>query len=219
MHTIREADTLIREACVGTYADIDDAARNNADRIELCSRLDIGGLTPAAAMVEYALSKGIRVAAMIRRREGFSIGEGDMERLKEDIRAMIRAGADGLVFGYLAGDGLDFDALNGLLEETHAQEARYGKKEKGFHMAFDGLSEAGQFAAIDALSALGFDRILTKGGKGRAEDNIDRLKRLNDYARGKIILLCGGGVTDANYERIARQTGITQFHGRKLARR
>ncbi|MDR0557660.1 MAG: copper homeostasis protein CutC [Treponema sp.] len=208
---------VIREACVETRGDIDGAARGGADRIELCSRLDIGGLTPPPEMVEYARAQKLNVAAMIRRREGFSAGREEWEGLKEDIRAMIHAGADGLVFGYVSGGGLDLETLNTLLLEVHAGEAQDGKRELVFHMAFDELSETAQFAAVDTLAALGFARILTKGGAGRAEDNIDRLKRLNACAQGKITILCGGGVTDGNYERIAKETGVTQFHGRKLA--
>jgi copper homeostasis protein len=202
---------------VETRGEIDSAARGNADRIELCSRLDIGGLTPSPDMVEYARAQKLNVAAMIRRRKGFSAGSEAWEDLKEDIRAMIHAGADGLVFGYVSGDGLDLETLNALLLEVHNGESRAGKRDIIFHMAFDELSEPAQFAAVDTLAALGFTRILTKGGAGRAEDNIDRLKRLNYCAQGKITILCGGGVTDDNYERIAKETGITQFHGRKLA--
>jgi copper homeostasis protein len=214
---IREADTFIRESCVETRGEIDGAVRGNADRIELCSRLDLGGLTPPVEMVEYARAQKLNVAAMVRRRAGFIAAPEDHDGLKEDIRAMFRAGADGLVFGYVSADGPDLETLNALLAEVHSEEARYGKKELVFHMAFDELSEKGQIAAIDTLATLGFTRILTKGGPGRAEDNIVRLKRLNDHAHGKITILCGGGVTDDNYKRIATETGITQFHGRRLA--
>jgi copper homeostasis protein len=225
-HTIRETDTFIREACVETRAEIDGAVRGRADRIELCSRLDLGGFTPSVEMVEYARGQKLNVAAMARRSEGFIIGSEDWDELKEDIRAMFRAGADGLVFGCVSEyvfyaskkreNGLDFETLGMFLREIHALEAHYGKKELVFHMAFDELSEAGQLAAIDTLAGLGFARILTKGGPGRAEDNLARLKRLNDHARGRITILCGGSVTKDNYKRIAKETGITQFHGRRL---
>jgi copper homeostasis protein len=170
-------------------------------------------------MVAYARSQKLNVAAMVRCHDGFTASPDDWDGLKEDIRAMVRAGTDGLVFGYVSKNGLDLETLHVLLSEVHAKEARYGKKDMVFHMAFDELSESGQIAAIDTLAALGFTRILTKGGPGRAEDNIVRLKRLNDHARGKITILCGGGVTDDNYRRIAGETGITQFHGRRLAYR
>jgi copper homeostasis protein len=171
-------------------------------------------------MVEYARSKKLRIAAMIRSRNGFTLQSGDISRLRKDIQVMSAAGVEGLVFGFLTPEGgIDFAAVEKLLEEIYSQEARYGRKEKVFHMAFDELAEAEQFAALDALHERGFDRILTKGGAGRAEDNQDRLKALHQYAQGRITILCGGGVTGENYQRIAEYTGITEFHGRRLSRR
>jgi copper homeostasis protein len=215
----REAGDFILEACVETRDEIDGAVRGSARRIELCSRLDVGGFTPTAEMVEYARAQNLNIAAMVRRSEGFTTGPEDRDALKEDIHTLFRAGADGLVFGYLTEPerGLDLDTLHVLLQEVRALEPRYGKKDLVFHMAFDELPEAGQIAAIDTLAALGFTRILTKGGPGRAEENTARLKRIHNHAQGKITILCGGGVTDNNYKRIAQETGITQFHGRRLA--
>jgi copper homeostasis protein len=202
---------LIREACVETRAEIDAASSAGADRIELCSRLDLGGLTPKPEMVEYALSKNLSVAAMIRLRDGFSVTQDELPLLAAMIHDFAGLSIGGFVFGFLTEDGHpDVDALAPLVLAS-------GKKEKVFHMAFDEIAQEKQFDAIDTLSALGFTRILTKGGTGKAALNIDRLMRLARYAEGKIAILCGGGVTDANYEEIARKTGIKQFHGRKLA--
>ena len=213
---------FVLESCVETHSEIDSAARGGADRIELCSRLDIGGLTPAVAMVQYARSQSLPVAAMIRRRAGFFASRADIPALKADIRQMAAAGADGLVFGYLCGPArsprLDLAALEALIHEAKRCAARFGKKELVFHMAFDEILEAEQFSAIDTLAGLGFTRILTKGGRtGAAEAHIDRLKALNDYAHGKITILCGGSVTNDNYPKIAAATGLTEFHGRRLA--
>ena len=212
---------FILESCVETRAEIDSAARGGAARIELCSRLDIGGLTPAVAMVRYARSQGLPTAAMIRRRAGFFAARADIPALKADIRQMAAAGVSGLVFGYLCGPAqsprLDIPTLAALVKEAGRCAGRFGTKELVFHMAFDELPEAAQFPAIDTLAAFGFTRILTKGGRtGPAEANIDRLKALAGYARGKLTILCGGSVTDDNYLKIAA-AGLTEFHGRRLA--
>jgi copper homeostasis protein len=209
---------IIRESCVETRGEIDGAARGGADRIELCSRLDMGGLTPSVHMLGYARAKGLSVAAMVRRGAGFSASAADLRALKADIRRLAAAGADALVFGYLrdssGGPCLDIAVLEALVRETEASAVR----ELVFHMAFDEIPESGQCAAIDTLSGMGFTRILTKGGRaGKAEDHLERLKALHDYAQGKINILCGGGVTDHNYRRIASLTGLTEFHGRRLA--
>jgi copper homeostasis protein len=207
---------IIREACVETRAEIDAAIRGGADRIELCSRLDVGGFTPEVGLLAYAVERGMAVAAMVRRAAGFSADDEDLSVLQADIRAMIAGGAQALVFGYIRGNPSRLDMP--VLEALAAGLAKANPvPEPVFHMAFDALPPDAHFAAIDTLAGMGFTRILTKGGEGKAEENLVHLKALNDYARGKITLLCGGSVTDANYLDIAEFTGISEFHGRKLA--
>jgi copper homeostasis protein len=70
---------------------------------------------------------------------------------------------------------------------------------------------------MDTLIKLGVTRILTKGGKSSAINNIEHLKELKTYAADRIQLIVGGSVTDKNYLKIASETGIERFHGRKLA--
>jgi copper homeostasis protein len=83
-------------------------------------------------------------------------------------------------------------------------------------MAFDELTNPKE--AIDILVNLGFTRILTKGAKtGPATNNLTQLKSLKEYAGDRIQLIVGGSVTDDNYQKIAKATGIKYFHGRKLA--
>jgi copper homeostasis protein len=90
-----------------------------------------------------------------------------------------------------------------------------GNKETIFHMAFDELLDPQK--GIDTLVKLGVTRILTKGGKKPAMENLSKLKSLYEYADGRIQLIVGGSVTDENYQIIAQATGIKYFHGRKLA--
>jgi copper homeostasis protein len=82
-------------------------------------------------------------------------------------------------------------------------------------MAFDNVVDWKQ--AIDDLVSCGVTRILTKGGIiGPATNNLCHLKEINDYAKGKIQIICGGSVTHSNYKKINKETQITIFHGRKL---
>ncbi|GMO38821.1 MAG: copper homeostasis protein CutC [Termitinemataceae bacterium] len=205
-------EQILREACVETKEEIDAAVHSGADRIELCSRLDVGGFTPLPQAVEYALAQKLNVAIMIRATEDFNI-HGNITLLKTQMNDFGKTGISGFVFGFLTKDG-KIDA--GVVRELCLAA---GSKEKIFHMAFDELTQNEQLDAIDMLAEMGFTRILTKGGIHSAEDNIEHLKHLNEraLANGKISILCGGSVTDANYRTIAEQTGIRQFHGRKLA--
>jgi copper homeostasis protein len=204
---------LIRETCVESEEEIDIAKKGGADRIELCANLEIGGTSPAPSIADYAISRNLEVAVMIRVREGFLAVAEDIEIMKNQIRVFNETRIKAFVFGFLNKDGeIDFPAMKSLIEEVKG-------KELVFHMAFDELGEKQQFAAINSLSELGFARILTKGGKRKATNNVKNLKALREYAEDKIVILCGGGVTDNNYEDLAFKTGITQFHGRKLGLR
>jgi len=209
---------LLKEACVESLGEIDAALAGGASRVELCSRLDAGGFTPEAALVRYAAGKGLAVAAMIRRREGFSLEAGELPALESDIRAMKAAGARDLVFGFVLYGGaprLDLKTMAVLASLCPPCGAVC-------HMAFDELAtEAGQKEALHALSALGFCRVLTKGGPGKAMDNMPRLRALREYAdrlNPPVTVLCGGGVTGENYQTLALETGIREFHGRRLCR-
>jgi copper homeostasis protein len=82
-------------------------------------------------------------------------------------------------------------------------------------MAFDELQDPK--AGIDTLVELGITRILTKGGKTPAMNNLEQLKALNEYAKGRIQLIVGGSVAEENYKAIANATKIQRYHGRKLA--
>ncbi|MDR2521236.1 MAG: copper homeostasis protein CutC [Spirochaetaceae bacterium] len=221
---------FVKEACVETREAIAAAASGGAHRVELCSRLDLGGLTPPPDLVRYAREKNLAAAAMVRRRADFLAGtQAERAALAADAVLMLESGADALVMGFLDGGGLpDFAALDEITAAASAALAASAARAGGgapecsvpefvFHMAFDAIPAAAQFAALDALALRGFCRILTSGGpSGKALDNTARLKALHDYAAGRITILCGGGVTDGNYREIARRTGIREFHGRRL---
>ena len=83
-----------------------------------------------------------------------------------------------------------------------------------FHMAFDEIDDKKK--ALDKLVELGIDRVLTKGGQGKALDNQESLKELVEYARKRIIILAGGGVTKDNYTELVRNTGVMEVHGTKI---
>ncbi|MDR0545962.1 MAG: hypothetical protein LBG49_03535 [Mycoplasmataceae bacterium] len=200
---------LIKEACVETKEEIDNAIKHHTDQIELCSRLDLSGLTPSVELAAYAASKCKRVFVMIRRENNFTINFFMMQKLKRDMKSFANIDVAGYVFGFLTKDNkINEKAVRTLVKLANG-------KETVFHMAFDELVD--QKAGIDTLVSLGVTRILTKGGNGKACDNIDTLKQLRKYANNRIQIIAGGSVTDDNCNELAQATGINFFHGRKLA--
>ena len=98
---------VLLEICCGSAEDALVAARNGADRVELNNNLFQGGLTPSIGTLQVVKSHtAIPVMTMVRPRAGgFCYTETEMETARADAKALLSAGADGLVFGFLHEDG------------------------------------------------------------------------------------------------------------------
>ena len=113
-------------------------------------------------------------------------------------------GADGVVFGCLTTNGgIDVPVMKQLMEASKGLSVT-------FHRAFDVCRDASE--ALEQIIDLGCDRILTSGQQATAELGIPLLKELRERANGRITLLAGCGVNEKNICRIAKETGIQEFH-------
>ena len=201
---------IIKEACVGNYIEAKRAYENGANRIELCDNLGEGGTTPSYGTVLLAMETlGLDILPIIRPRGGdFVFTEEEIRIMEKDIEIFKNLGVDGVVIGALTKDNkIDEIAIKRLVHKA-------GDLNITFHMAFDEIED--KKIAIDKLVEFGVNRILTKGGKISAMENLDNLKELVDYAVDKIIILPGGGITKDNYEKIVEYTGAREVHGTKI---
>lgn len=211
---------LIREFCAENVERVPEAIAAGAGRIELCDNLAVGGTTPShgviRAAVEVARPAGVPVMCMIRPRGGsFEYSETEGRIMVDDLRHAAELGADGVVFGCLRGGEVDRELtgqLAGLAKEAGLMVT--------FHMAFDELAADAQPAALDLLAGLGVDRVLTHGGAADTPiaGNLERLRRLVDYAAGRLGILPGGGVTWENAEEVADAVGVREVHGTRIVR-
>lgn len=214
------ASELIREYCAENVERVPEAIAAGAGRIELCDNLAVGGTTPShgviRAAVEVARPAGVPVMCMIRPRGGsFDYTEAEGRIMVDDLRHAAELGVDGVVFGCLQGGEVDRELtgrLAGLAKEAGLMVT--------FHMAFDEISVNRQAEAIDLLAGLGVDRVLTHGGAAGTPiaDNLSRLRELADYARGRVGILPGGGVTWENAEEAAAAVGVREVHGTRIVR-
>ncbi|MBY0398419.1 MAG: copper homeostasis protein CutC, partial [Thermoleophilia bacterium] len=145
------------EVCADSVEGMLAAARGGADRIELCSALEVGGLTPSAGQMARAARLGVPVHALIRSRAGdFCFGPDEVAAMLEDIGAAKAAGLAGVVIGASRSDGrLDEETLSALRSAA-------GRMSVTLHRAFDLVPDFGE--AVEAAVRLGFERILTSGG-------------------------------------------------------
>jgi copper homeostasis protein len=194
------------EICCGSLEDAQAAFEGGADRVELCSALCVGGLTPSLGTMREAEARiGIPVMAMVRpRAAGFHYSASEIAVMERDVLAALGAGAEGVVFGALQADGsIDEPACRRLRQAA-------GDLEVVFHRAFDVTPDP--FHALDQLIGLGFTRVLTSGQRRTALEGTATLRRLVEQARGRIEILPGGGIRAHNLREVLQATGCRQIH-------
>ena len=197
------SSTFSLEVCVDSAAGM-AACQGRADRIELCSALELGGLTPTAGLLALARNSQVPVHVMIRPRAGdFAYDDHDIATCLMDISAARAAGLAGVVVGVSKDEKLDRLAL-------HEMRAAAGDMVCTLHRVFDVLDDP--LRALDTVVKLGFTRILTSGGALRAPDGLAVLAGLQRAAAGRITVMVGSGVTAQNVAKIAAQTGICDYH-------
>ena len=224
------------EVCCGNLESVEAAVKGGAKRIELCSALELDGLTPSAEDLRTVKARypELTVHVLIRSRAGdFHYTQEEIKTMAGEVEDALEAGADGIVIGCLDKNGdPDIKALLELIRPVedwnlareladsdlcHASNDGHffpGAPRKAvsltFHRAFDVCRDP--FFALEALASLGFDRILTSGQASSAEAGIPLLKQLSDRAAGRILILPGGGVTPENAARILSETGASEIH-------
>jgi copper homeostasis protein len=180
------------------------AQTGGADRVELSCALELGGLTPSAALMRQVRAAcTLPVVVMIRPRPGgFVYSKAEFETMLNDAAEI---DADGVAFGILKSNRtIDVERCKEMIH-------RLGKKQAVFHRAFDCVSEPLQ--AIGQLAGLGFARMLTSGQARTALEGAALIRKLVEVAAGRIEILPGAGIRDSNVAEIIRRTHCDQVHG------
>ena len=189
------------ELAVSGVDGIGVAARTGVDRIELCSGLELGGLTPSGAFIEAAVAgAGCPVHVLVRPRSGgFEYDADERAVILRDVRRAISAGAAGVVVGATRSDQVDTDLVTACVDLAPVT----------FHRAFDSLPD--RRAALDLLAGLGVVRVLTSAGADSVVDALPRLASLVEHAAGRSEVMAGAGVTSANVAAVVA-TGVDAVH-------
>ena len=197
---------MVLEMCVDSLDSAVTAARGGADRVELCSDLMEGGITPSSGLIQAVRAAiDIELYVMIRPRGGDSLySDSEIELMTLDILEAKRLGADGVVFGMLAADGQVDVARSEKLVRLAAPMG------VTFHRAIDMTPNTAE--ACEAVLATGAQRILTSGGKQTALLGAPQIAQMVDLARGKIAIMAGSGIDAHNVAKVARASGVTEFH-------
>ena len=197
----------ILESVVETVESAAAAERAGADRLELCVRLDVGGVTPPADLIDAVLARvSIPVFVMVRPRGGdFVYSQAEFADLQRDARAARGRGAHGIVSGVLLADGrVDIERMRLVVEAAGLPVT--------FHRAFDEVPD--QSAALEEVIAAGARRVLTSGAAATALEGSDRLAALVRQAGERLTVRAGGGVRAGDVRALIARTAVKEVHAR-----
>jgi copper homeostasis protein len=195
---------MIVEVCANSFESAVNAQKAGADRIELCSELAVGGITPS-----YGLLKAVRSAltipvhVLIRPRGGdFSYSDAEFEIMKENVLLCKKIGIDAVVSGVLHPDfTLDVARTQILIEMS-------GEMKFTFHRAFDWvLSPLEVFMQLDSMGA---DFVLSSGQQNSALKGIGLLSELNRKDT-RCAIMPGSGITIENAKQF-KEKGFRAIH-------
>lgn len=194
------------EVCVDNLQGVVAAARGGADRLELCASLADGGLTPSSAFIIAAKKAvDIPVYVMIRPRGGdFTYSDAEFAMMLQEVADAKAAGADGIVTGVINLQGELSSIKNAALIDA-AQPLGVT-----LHRAFDVTPDL--FESLETAIELGFERILTSGGKAKAIESTDTIAQLVRQAANRICIMPGSGVNTSNIQALIAATNATEYH-------
>lgn len=197
---------FVLEVIACTLEDAIEAEKGGADRLEVISHYECGGLTPSVELVraiQNAVQLPLRV--MLRENDGFQVASDDeIARLCSTAQELAAMRVDGLVLGFLRDGKVDIELTELILDCAPTLNAT-------FHRAFDETSDP--FEALAKISQCRqIDRILTSGGTGDWSEKAERLARYQEVTGGYPIILVGGGVGASAIKAVRTRTDLTEFH-------
>lgn len=196
------------EICSGSLQSALKAQEAGAHRVELCSALSLGGLTPSYGFIELARKRlKIDVNVLIRPRQGdFLYDSDEVAVMIRDIIACAQMGVNGVVIGALDPFGnVDVDACRAMVAV-----AKHHGMSVTFHRAIDRACNI--MEALEDVISAGADRVLSSGGKPTSLEGLETLARMNAAAAGRIIIMPGGGVNAGNIGEILKGSGAQEIH-------
>ena len=202
------------EVCCGDLLSLHEAKKGGAERIELCTALAEGGLTPSIGLIREAVKAGFEeINVLIRPRGGdFLYSDEEIHLMDKDIKEAIMNGATGIVIGALTSEGyIDKETMYFLISKAREYGDAKGRHiNLTFHRAFDLCKNPQE--SLEDLVSLNCDCLLTSGMSPDAYTGIPEIKKLMKQADGRIRIMAGSGINEDNISEIVMTTGVPLIH-------
>jgi copper homeostasis protein len=195
---------MIVEVCANSLQSALNAQKGGAHRIELCTELGVGGITPSYGLLKKVKEQvKIPVHVLIRPRSGdFTYSDAEFQTMLEDIALCVSLGFEGIVSGILKSDfEVDWERTEKLIRAG-------GQLSFTFHRAFDWVKEPEK--TLLKLEELGVQTLLTSGQAKTATMGLPLLKKLNKMA-SRCVVMPGAGIRDTN-ALIFKEGGFKAIH-------
>ncbi|MBT4959766.1 MAG: copper homeostasis protein CutC [Flavobacteriaceae bacterium] len=202
---------IIKEVCVDSFLNAVNAEKKGANRIELCARLDLDGLTPNKKLIKKVFSNlSIPIRVMIRpKHPSFIYSEEDIQRMMEDINYCKKLGVDGVVSGCLNEDSnFNMNQINLLSEIAKPLNVI-------IHKAID-KTDSVLNSLLLLLKNKNINGVLSSGGKTFAIDAIKTLKKMLDLVPNNFEIINAGGITYKNINELHSLIQGKYYHGKKI---
>ena len=208
---IESSGDVLLEACVENLDQALLAERKNADRIELCGRLDLGGITPPREMIISSVKQlSIPAKIMIRPRGGnFIYSDSEVELMISDIIFCKKNGIGEIVLGALTDKGeVDLPLIRSLSSLADPMKVT-------FHKAIDDVND--YMRSLEELSTLKtIESVLTSGTGKNAILGKPLLKNAIEIFSGTLSIIAAGSITNENLEKVHSELGAKEYHGKRI---
>lgn len=196
---------MILEICVNSFESAQAAQIAGASRIELCTELSVGGLTPSHGLIEKVVSElNIPTHVLIRPRSGnFTYSEEEFDVMLRNIAFCKKLECSGIVSGFLTSDNkIDLNKTKQLIDASEGMEFT-------FHRAFDWVKNP--TLELQHLIDLKVNRLLSSGQKSSAIEGVSLLEELQNLSKGRIEIMPGGGINLKNALKF-KEAGFKSIH-------
>jgi copper homeostasis protein len=193
------------ECCANSVQSAINGEKGGANRIELCTNLELGGLTPKGNDILNANAEiNIPIHVLIRPKDGdFVYSDDELIEMIDDIQFCKTVGCEGIVIGTLHKNG----SIN--IEQTKQMVRAAKPMHVTFHRAFDEGNDL--LKNLEDVIACGCDTLLTSGQAKNISLGFKNLKKLVRISAGRINILAGSGVNHTNTEDLFK-IGVRNFH-------
>jgi len=204
-------ENILMEACVESLSEAVQAEKSGAHRLELCSNLDLDGLTPNKKLIKQVVKEvKIPVKVMIRPRSGdFVYSDAETEKMRESIDFCKKNKVKGVVYGILDEENkLNLEQIGFLAELAHPMEVTI---HKAIDQTPDILKSISELVQIPTIT-----NVLTSGGKRTAKEGNKTLKEMIRIAGTNLNIIPAGNITRQNLKQIHNLIEAREYHGRRI---